>query len=81
MRLGDLVIAEWSHSGAMRFWKADDDTAPNFHLAEYLGHQLRANSIKIKVGSEYRDSIKHYENGQWMRWASDAIKHHTGVSV
>ena len=81
MRLGDLTIAEWSHSGAMRFWKNDTKSTPPFHSKEYLGSELRSESIKIRVGSGYRDSIIHSSNGEWMRWASAAIKHHTGVSA
>jgi hypothetical protein len=81
MRLGDLIIAEWSHSGAIRFWKATNESAPQFHSPEYLGHQLRQSSLKVKVGSEFKDAITHHENGHWMRWASRAIEHHTGVSV
>ncbi len=81
MRLGDLVIAEWSHNGAMRFWKADSRSAPQFHLKDYSGADLRSGSIKIKVGSGYRDSIVHTPNGQWMTWASNAIEFHTGVRV
>jgi EH_Signature domain len=81
MRLGDLVIAEWSHNGAMRFWKADSRSAPQFHLKDYSGADLRSDSIKIKVGSGYRDSIVHTPNGQWMTWASNAIEFHTGVRV
>jgi hypothetical protein len=81
MRLGDLIIAEWSHSGALRFWMATNEAAPKFHLPEYLGHQLRQGSLKIKVGNELRDAIIHHENRQWMRWASNAIGHYTGVSV
>jgi hypothetical protein len=81
MRLGDLIIAEWSHSGAMRFWKTDGKSVPKFHLKEYLGSELRDDSIKIKVGNGYRDSIIHSANGEWMRSASNVIKHQTGVSV
>ena len=79
MRLGDLVIAEWSHNGAMRFWKADSNAAPEFHLANYNGADLRSGSIKVKVGGDYRGAIVHTPNGQWMRWASNAIEFHTGV--
>lgn len=79
MRLGDLVIAEWSHSGAMRFWKAGSKEAPEFHLREYNAADLRSGSIRVKVGGDYRDSIVHTPNGQWMRSASDAIEFQTGV--
>jgi hypothetical protein len=81
MRLGDLIIAEWSHNGAMRFWKADDRSAPVFHLREYSGSSLRNGSIEIKVGNGTRDALIHQPNGQWMVWARNAIEHHTGVSV
>jgi hypothetical protein len=81
MRLGDLIIAEWSHSGAMRFWQADGKSVPTFHAKEYQGSELRNDSIKVRVGSGYRDSVIHSANGEWMRWASGAIKHHTGLSV
>jgi hypothetical protein len=79
MRLGDLVIAEWSHDGAIRFWKADSNAAPEFHLANYNGADLRSGSIKVKVGGDYRDAIVHTPNGQWMVWASNAIEFHTNV--
>ncbi len=81
MRLGDLIIAEWSHSGAMRFWKAEDKAAPVFHLSEYNSPRLRNGSIKIKVGVGTRESLVHQPNGQWMMWARNAIEYHTGVSV
>jgi hypothetical protein len=81
MRLGDLVIAEWSHNGAMRFWKADSKAAPEFHLTDYNGADLRSGSIKVKAGSGYRDAIVHMPNGQWMMWAGNAIEFHTGVRV
>jgi hypothetical protein len=81
MRLGDLVIAEWSHNGAMRFWKASDKAAPEFHLSEYSARLLRNGGLKIKVGNEYRSAIVHQQNGQWMRWARDTIEFHTGIRV
>jgi EH_Signature domain len=81
MRLGDLIIAEWSHNGAIRFWKSTDKHAPQFHLPEYVGSQLRDGSMKIKVGNTQRDSIIHHENGDWMQWAAGAIKYFTNVTM
>jgi EH_Signature domain len=81
LKVGDLIIAEWSHSGAMRFWNARARNAPCFHERDYLGSTLRNGSIKIKVGNEYRESIIHHENGQWMKWAEQAITYHTGISI
>jgi hypothetical protein len=81
MRLGDLIIAEWSHSGAMRFWKADDKSAPEFHLSDYDARGLRDGGLQIRVGAGYRPSVRHDPNGQWMIWARNAIEFHTGVRV
>lgn len=81
MRLGDLVIAEWSHDGALRFWKAGSKSAPQFHKREYAARELRADSIKIRTHNGYRDSIVHSHSGQWMTLASDAIELHTGVRI
>jgi hypothetical protein len=81
MRIGDLIIAEWSHSGAMRFWNADDKKAPRFHAFEYISPQLRNGSLKVQVRQTRRDSIIHHENGEWMTWARRTIEHHTGVKA
>jgi hypothetical protein len=81
MRIGDLIIAEWSHSGAIRFWDVDNHSAPHFHMKSYYGHTLRNNSLTVKVGGKLRDSIIHHENGQWMRWAGQVIEYHTGIKV
>ena len=81
MRLGDLVIAEWSHNGAIRFWKSTDKDAPQFHLKEYVASQLRDGSLKIKVGNTQRNSIIHHENGEWMNSAANTIRYFTNVTV
>lgn len=81
MRLGDLVIAEWSHDGALRFWKAGSKSAPQFHQSEYSARELRGDSLKVRTHNGYRDSIVHSHSGQWMTLASDAIEFHTGVRI
>jgi hypothetical protein len=81
MRIGDLIVAEWSHSGAMRFWDADNQAAPGFHLKSYYSHTLRNGSLTVRVAGRLRDSIIHHENGQWMRSAEQVIQYHTGIKV
>lgn len=80
MQLGDFVIAEWSHDGAMRFWKTGDG-APKFNRAEYTAGQLRAPGLRVRTGGGMKESIRHDDQGNWMRWASSAIKQHTGISI
>jgi hypothetical protein len=79
MRLGDLVIAEWSHSGALRFWRATNKAAPQFHKPAYVGQELRRGSMEVRVGDFTRDAIRHDKNGNWTTWARRAIEHHTGI--
>lgn len=42
MTIGDLRIAEWSHSGACRFWHVADPKAPLLYRPTYQGSHLRA---------------------------------------
>ncbi|UTD26367.1 EH signature domain-containing protein [Bradyrhizobium sp. WD16] len=79
MRLGDLVIAEWSHSGALRFWRDGDKGAPEFHKPTYVGQELRRASMEVRIGDFMRDAIRHDKNGSWTTWARRAIEHHTGI--
>ena len=80
MQLGDLVIAEWSHDGAIRFWKTGDN-APQFNRPEYTAGALRAPGLRVKTGAGIKESIRHDDQGNWMRWASNAIKQQTGISI
>ncbi|RIJ22071.1 hypothetical protein D1224_10890 [Henriciella barbarensis] len=42
MKLGDLVIAEWSHNGACRFWGSEHPQAPKFFGKTYETRRLKA---------------------------------------
>lgn len=44
MKIGDLTIAEWSHMGSVRFWAADNPSAPKLYQSDYQGRKLRQNS-------------------------------------
>ena len=81
MRIGDLIIAEWSHSGAIRFWDVDNQAAPKFHAKGYYSQTLRNGSLTVRVGGRQRDSIIHHENGQWRHSAAHVIEYHTGIKV
>ena len=75
----DLVIAEWSHSGALRFWLASNKAAPQFHKPAYVGQELRRASMEVRIGDFMRDAIRHDKNGSWTTWARRTIEHHTGI--
>ena len=60
MSIGPLRVAEWSHSGACRFWRENDRTGPEPYKKEYFGIQLRAMN-----GGEGFDHIPHQSNWQY----------------
>ena len=73
MKIGDLVIAEWSDNGRARFWPVDSPQAPNFNRKYYEGQTLR--SMSGGVGFE---AIAH--QGRWYRKFADHIAKVTRVS-
>ena len=80
MRMDDLVIAEWSHSGKIRFWKRIDRYCPRFDVSSYQGETLRAGSMDVDTSAGRRDGIIHTP-GSWQPWAKKAIQRNTGLSV
>ena len=46
MHIADLVIADWSHNGALRIWHKDHANAPKMYRSRYNGHQLRTTCNK-----------------------------------
>lgn len=71
LSIGNERIAEWSHSGACRFWEAKDRTAPKTYSAEYFGFQLRA----MNGGADFT-YIPHQSG--WQRRFANRIYKRTG---
>ncbi len=70
MRIGDLTITEWSHSGKFRAWFADNRGHPPLYQERYLRSRLVQGA---------NAEISHFSG--WERQVSDLIYHHTGLSV
>ena len=80
MKIGDLVVAEWSHSGKFRAWDGDSSSKPEFYKPEYTGYGLRRNSNKIMTQSGgLSDGIIH--NGNWVPRAETYISQQTGIRL
>lgn len=47
MRIGGIIIAEWSDDGACRFWYDGDSAAPRLYEKEYRSTDLRAKQRDI----------------------------------
>ena len=73
IKIGDVTIVEWSHSGACRLWKSDDSHAPKFAQMKYDGSDLR----NIVSDSNY-DRIVHDAYGNWQQKIRQRINSYSG---
>jgi len=74
LRIGNVVVTEWSHNGTCRLWRQDDKACPRFHAGRYSRDELRLNP-----GYEQR----HHGNLQytWQQKLATVIRHTTGIGV
>ena len=73
MKIGDLIIAEWSDNGRARFWLANSGRAPAFNKPRYEGQSLRL----MNGGSGF---VAMAHQGKWYRKFADHITEITGIS-
>ena len=74
LRIGDITIAEWSHSGTCRAWLGSSPWTPNLYDAEYEAGDLRA----------MPDFKKRHHGSEAGRWQADVeawIRRQTGARV
>ena len=74
MKIGNMTVVEWSHSGACRVWKSDDLNAPKFNNKAYVGEELRAD-----VFDEDKDRITHDPSGNWENKITNRINEYSGI--
>ena len=80
MKIGNLVVAEWSHSGKFRAWDESSPAKPKFYRSAYSGSELRRNSNKIRTKSgALSDGITHI--GNWVPRAQQYINQQTGIRL
>lgn len=82
LKIGDLIIAEWSHNGRCRAWFAYDDQSPKLNQRKYFAYQLREHSNQI-VEDYQQPGIPHLssETGGWQGRLATYINNYTGVYV
>jgi hypothetical protein len=73
LRIGDLVIGDWSHNGALRIWRSDNPAAPSFYRRDYEAAELRRNSDFSRVHS--------YPPGAWQADTAQFIRRHTRIRI
>jgi hypothetical protein len=72
LRIGDLVVADWSHNGRLRIWRRGNENAPEFHRPHYLAQNLRTNSDFDTV---------HLPPDGWQARAEAYIRKHTNIRL
>jgi hypothetical protein len=72
LKIGDLVIADWSHNGRLRIWRRGNAAVPEFSLKSYLAAKLRA-------GSDF-DAV-HLPPDGWQARTEAYIRKHTNVRL
>jgi hypothetical protein len=82
MRIGSLVLCEWSHNGKLRAWPADWRHAPRLGLSAYTGHQLKTESLVFPGGGR-EDGLRHAgsESGRWQERAAALLRERAGVAL
>jgi hypothetical protein len=82
MKIGDLVVADWSHNGSWNIWRENDPKKPQFY-------KTKANRPKISY-TDYspRELMRapyysgaHYAGGSWKYKIDAIILHETGIRV
>jgi hypothetical protein len=75
LRIGHLVIADWSHNGKFRVWHlagAFREFAPTLYQKRYTGEALR------RV-ADFEGAHSGAENGSWQQKLAKYIRDNTGV--
>jgi hypothetical protein len=72
LRIGDLLVADWSHLGSVRIWRRDNENAPELYAPHYGTSSLRQ-------GCDFEDT--HDQHGHWQAQTHAFIERHTGIRL
>lgn len=72
LRIGDLLVADWSHLGSVRIWRGGNDQAPQLYAPHYGTSSLRH-------ASDFEDT--HDQHGHWQVQTHAFIERHTGIRL
>jgi hypothetical protein len=90
MRLGDLILSEWSNVGAVRAWAVDGKHCPALYREAYQGVELKAPSLDFpnhptrgNGGSFGGKGLYHHSSssGLWQGCAAALLRNRLGVTL
>jgi hypothetical protein len=75
LRVGNLTIAEWSHMGSCRIWRAMNKSKPEMYRYRYTKAAI--------VNSSPDETVRHggAQSGHWQLALATYVRHHTGAEV
>lgn len=76
LRIGDLVITEWSHTGKYRVWHEDNQSAPKFYKSK-----LPYSRNELVTNPDFDGSHHGAQNGNWQSNLATRIAEWTGVKA
>lgn len=79
MRVGELVLVEWSNVGKLRAWQHTSKNAPRLGLPEYYGDSLVTESIRFPETPS--EGLIHHPQDEWQRRANELLKSHGGPNL
>lgn len=81
MKIGSVVISEWTHSGRVRMFTGGSEKAPEFYKDEYSANHIRYDGYRVT--SQYSIAwtevfMDHHSN--WQYKVAELIRQYTGIS-
>lgn len=79
LKIGDLIIAEWSHNGACRIWTRETEASRS--NAPLLGRYEYDGKDDLRTDCEERIFHASSEKYGWQTKLAEVIRNHTGISI
>ena len=83
LRMGHLLLCDWSHQGRLRAIDARSRQAPKLYQATYELHELRfATPLDFNQGLSDDPGLRHLQSalGGWQTLARDFLAQHLGIT-
>ncbi|MEX0451803.1 EH signature domain-containing protein [Spiribacter sp. 218] len=72
MRVGGLVVTEWSHSAKVRIWVANSPSVPKFYKRSY-------NRSDLVTGADFEKAHHAADRGNWQSEVEGYVRQQTGI--
>jgi hypothetical protein len=90
LRIGSLVLVEFTHDGKLRAWPADPRIAPTLGQTQYSTTELKRECLEFppnpqtgRGGTSNGQGLSHFRGAQsyWQKSAAELIRRHTGIRL